>query len=442
MTAGALPHRLGTYRLINRIGEGGMGVVYLAADSQDRLVAVKVLRSQASIDLQTRRRVAREVEAMRRVRSPFVAEVIDADLAGDVPYLVTRFVPGRRLDKVVADEGPLRGASLQRLAYGLATALAAMHAAGIVHRDLKPGNVMLAGDDPVVIDFGIAQVADATPLTRTGVHLGTPGYLAPEVIEGQSWCRPSSDVHSWAATVAFAARGEPLFGTGPLEALSCRIVRGTVNLDGIHGALYPLLAAALLREPTQRPSAAWLASQIAQLDLTKPVPPPTSMSLTREPAPPQRPGDGRDLVPQQRPAPPAEAVGVVSQSARHLLAAPADSDKGARGKRIELGRPRHRPLALAALVIAVAISLLLPVAGTVAVAALLTGLRAADRSRQHITARRISRGVRVTNPVLVAASMAWQLARAAVVTIMIAPLPLFTLAPCPPRPSRAFRAAR
>ncbi len=413
MTAGALPHRLGTYRLINRIGEGGMGVVYLAADSQDRLVAVKVLRPQASIDLQTRRRVAREVEAMRRVRSPFVAEVIDADLAGDVPYLVTRFVPGRRLDKVVADEGPLRGASLQRLAYGLATALAAMHAAGIVHRDLKPGNVMLAGDDPVVIDFGIAQVADATPLTRTGVHLGTPGYLAPEVIEGQSWCRPSSDVHSWAATVAFAARGEPLFGTGPLEALSCRIVRGTVNLDGIHGALYPLLAAALLREP-----------------------------LTREPAPPQRPGDGRDLVPQQRPAPPAEAVGVVSQSARHLLAAPADSDKGARGKRIELGRPRHRPLALAALVIAVAISLLLPVAGTVAVAALLTGLRAADRSRQHITARRISRGVRVTNPVLVAASMAWQLARAAVVTIMIAPLPLFTLAPCPPRPSRAFRAAR
>lgn len=115
----------------------------------------------------------------------------------------------------------------------------------------------------------------------------------------------------------------------------------------------------------------------------------------------------------------------MSQSARHLLAAPADSDKGARGKRIELGRPRHRPLALAALVIAVAISLLLPVAGTVAVAALLTGLRAADRSRRHITARRISRGVRVTNPVLVAASMAWQLARAAVVTIMIAPLPLF-----------------
>src|SRR6266571_9152099 len=217
-----LSDRLGPYRLLDRIGEGGMGVVHLAADSENRLVAIKVLRPQTAGDATARRRLAREVETMRRVRSPYVAEVIDADVTGDMPYIVTRFVPGSTLEHVVAEHGPLRGQRLQRLAYGLAGALAGVHAAGVVHRDLKPGNVLIVGDDPVVIDFGIAQAGDATRLTLTGMFMGTPGYLAPEVIEGQETGR-ASDVHSWGATVAFAATGRPPFGTGTFEAIFYRI---------------------------------------------------------------------------------------------------------------------------------------------------------------------------------------------------------------------------
>ncbi|HTZ30090.1 MAG TPA: serine/threonine-protein kinase, partial [Streptosporangiaceae bacterium] len=179
------PDRLGPYRLLERLGEGGMGVVYLAADEQQRRVAVKALRPAIAADPNARRRLAREVETMQRVRSPFVAEVLDADVTSDPPYIVTRYVSGQTLEDVVSQVGPLTGAHLARLASGLALALSAVHAAGVVHRDLKPGNVMIANGEPVVIDFGIAQVPDSTRLTQTGMFMGTPGYLAPEVIEGK-----------------------------------------------------------------------------------------------------------------------------------------------------------------------------------------------------------------------------------------------------------------
>jgi len=260
-----MPDRLGEYRLLDRIGEGGMGVVFLARDRRQRTVALKVLRSSVAGDPTARRRLAREVETMQRVRSPNVAEVIDADLDGGTPYIVTRFVPGRTLDDVVTQDGPLRGAALSRLASGLADALVAVHAAGVVHRDVKPGNVMLFQDIPVVIDFGIAQGPDATRLTMTGMFMGTPGYLAPEVIEG----RPSSeasDVHAWGATVAFAATGRPPYGTGPYEGIFYRIVNGQPDLSGVPAPLLPLLAAALARDPAHRPSAVQLRAQAAVLD--------------------------------------------------------------------------------------------------------------------------------------------------------------------------------
>jgi protein kinase-like protein len=260
-----MPERLGEYRLLDRIGEGGMGVVFLARDSRHRTVALKVLRSSVAGDPTARRRLAREVETMQRVRSPNVAEVIDADLSGGTPYIVTRFVPGRTLDDVVTQDGPLRGPALSRLACGLADALVAVHAAGVVHRDVKPGNVMLFQDTPVVIDFGIAQGPDATRLTMTGMFMGTPGYLAPEVIEG----RPSSeasDVHAWGATVAFAAIGRPPYGTGPYEGIFYRIVNGQADLNGAPAPLLPLLAAALARDPAHRPSAVQLRAQAAVLD--------------------------------------------------------------------------------------------------------------------------------------------------------------------------------
>jgi hypothetical protein len=260
-----VPERLGAYRLLDRIGEGGMGVVYLARDQGHRTVALKVLRSSVAGDPTARRRLAREVETMQRVRSPNVAEVIDADLTGDVPYIVTRFVPGRTLDDTVTQCGPLRGAALAQLATGLADALVAVHAAGVVHRDLKPGNVMLLHDTPVVIDFGIAQGPDATRLTMTGMFMGTPGYLAPEVIEG----RPSSeasDVHAWGATVGFAATGRPPFGTGSYETIFYRIVSGQADLSSAPAALLPLLAAALARDPAHRPSAIQLRALAGVID--------------------------------------------------------------------------------------------------------------------------------------------------------------------------------
>jgi len=260
-----MPDRLGGYRLLDRIGEGGMGVVFLARDRGHRTVALKVLRSSVAGDPTARRRLAREVETMQRIRSPNVAEVIDADLDGDRPYIVTRFVPGRTLDDVVAQDGPLHGQALASLAGGLADALVAVHAAGVVHRDVKPGNVMLFQGTPVVIDFGIAQGPDATRLTLTGMFMGTPGYLAPEVIEG----RPSteaSDVHAWGATVAFAATGRPPFGAGPYEGIFYRIVNGHADLAGAPAALLPLLAACLARDPAHRPPAVQLRAQAAVLD--------------------------------------------------------------------------------------------------------------------------------------------------------------------------------
>ncbi|HYB47806.1 MAG TPA: serine/threonine-protein kinase, partial [Streptosporangiaceae bacterium] len=244
-----------------------MGVVHLARDPQGRLVAIKVLHTAATESDEARRRLAREVETMRRVRSPYVAEVLDADVTGEFPYIVTRFVPGTTLDEMVRTRGPLSGSGLRRLACGTAEALAAIHAAGVVHRDLKPGNVMLSDDRPVVIDFGIAQAGDATRLTQTGLVMGTPGYLAPEVIEGQP-SSPASDVHSWGATMAFAATGRPPYGGGSYESIFYRIVSGQADLAGAPAPLVPLLTAALARDPARRPSASWLSAQVSSLDLS------------------------------------------------------------------------------------------------------------------------------------------------------------------------------
>ena len=259
------PGRLGPYRLLDRIGEGGMGVVYLGRDPEQRSVAVKVLRPAVAGDPNARRRLAREVETMRRVRSPYVAEVLDTDVTSETPYIVTRYVPGRTLDEVVTQEGPLSGARLIRLAAGLADALAAIHAAGVVHRDLKPGNVMMMNGDPVVIDFGIAQALDSTRLTMTGMFMGTPGYLSPEVIEGQN-STSFSDVHAWGATVAFAATGRPPFGSGSYETIFYRIVNGKPDLSGVPAPMAELLDAALRRDPAQRPAAIALRGRAAALD--------------------------------------------------------------------------------------------------------------------------------------------------------------------------------
>ena len=311
-----IPDRLGPYRLRERLGEGGMGAVYLARDRERRMVAVKVLHSRVAEEPNARRRLAREVEAMRRVRSPFVAEVLDADVTGKFPYIVTRYVPGHTLDDVVRRQGPLPGWALERLARGLSQALAAVHAAGVVHRDLKPGNVMLHDGDPVVIDFGIAHTGDATRLTQTGMFMGTPGYLAPEVIEGQP-STEASDIHSWGATIAYAATGRPPFGSGSFENIFYRIVQGNADIAGLPGPLAQLVSAALSRDPRSRPTAAALCAQCASPGLAA-GPPVLHGATTQAPGygngvaygsagaaarPPAGPPPSTRRAPDMRPAP-------------------------------------------------------------------------------------------------------------------------------------------
>ncbi|HWI33844.1 MAG TPA: serine/threonine-protein kinase, partial [Lapillicoccus sp.] len=244
--------RLGPYRLVSRLGEGGMGVVHLGLDAHGRAVAIKVLRPHVAYDPEARWRLEREVDTLTRICSERVAAVIDSDIAGDRPYLVTRYVAGPSLDDVVTDEGPLSADQLVLLGRGLVEALEAIHAVGVVHRDLKPGNVLLEDGEPVVIDFGIAHIADDVRLTSGGLVMGTPGYLSPEVIGG-SPVTQATDWWGWAATLAFAASGRPPFGRGPMDVVLGRVNRGEADLTGVDGRLSPLLAAALSPDPALRP---------------------------------------------------------------------------------------------------------------------------------------------------------------------------------------------
>ncbi len=244
--------RLGEYRLVQRLGEGGMGVVHLALDRHGRAVAIKVLRQHIAHDPDARARLTREVSSLSRITSPRVAPIIDADVDGPTPYIVTRYVPGPSLDDYVAERGLLPPAELHRVASGLAEALDAIHSAGVVHRDVKPGNVLLVDGDPVLIDFGIAHVADDIRLTMTGLVMGTPGYLAPEVVGGED-VTPATDWWGWAATTAFAASGTPPFGTGPMGAVLARVSAGDPDLEAVDPRIEPLLYAALSPNPARAP---------------------------------------------------------------------------------------------------------------------------------------------------------------------------------------------
>ncbi|HET7822739.1 MAG TPA: serine/threonine-protein kinase [Ornithinibacter sp.] len=244
--------RLGEYRLVQRLGEGGMGVVHLALDRHGRAVAIKVLRQHIAHDPDARARLTREVKSLSRITSPRVAPIIDADVDGPTPYIVTRYVPGPSLDDYVAERGLLPPADLHRVASGLAEALDAIHSAGVVHRDVKPGNVLLVDGEPVLIDFGIAHVADDIRLTMTGLVMGTPGYLAPEVVGGEDVTQ-ATDWWGWAATTAFAASGTPPFGTGPMSAVLARVSAGDPDLEAVDPRIEPLLYAALSPNPSERP---------------------------------------------------------------------------------------------------------------------------------------------------------------------------------------------
>lgn len=267
---------MGDYALLTPLGEGGMGIVHLAQGRDGRRVALKVLRPQVVGDQEARGRLAREVTSLTRVRSPWIAEMIDADPWAEVPYVVTRYVPGLSLHEHVVREGPIDGSDLHWLAGCLAEGLAAVHHVGVLHRDIKPGNVLMEGRTPILIDFGLARVADDVRLTQTGWLLGTPGYLAPEILYGDE-ATPAADVHAWAATVAYAAAGRAPYGRGPAMAVMDRTRRGQHDLSGIAKPMADVLAAALHPDPLERPLLrellAWLRPLSTRPELPEQPPP-------------------------------------------------------------------------------------------------------------------------------------------------------------------------
>ena len=264
---------MGDYRLLTKIGEGGMGVVHLAQAPDGSRVALKVLRQHVIGDDEARERLAREVASLRRVTSPRIAEVIDADPWGETPYVATRYIPGLSLHEHIRQLGPITGPDLAFLATGLAEAVIAVHQVGVLHRDIKPSNVLLEGRAPVLIDFGLARLAEDPRLTRTGWLLGTPGYLAPEILYGDD-ATTASDVHSWAATLVFASTGQPPFGTGPAMAVMDRVRRGEHDLSAVPRAVLPLLEACLAPDPEDRPTTATLLSELRRSAPRDPRPAP------------------------------------------------------------------------------------------------------------------------------------------------------------------------
>jgi serine/threonine protein kinase len=328
------PRRLGPYRLTGRLGRGGMGTVFLGEDAAGRRVAVKVINPELADDEAFHDRFRREVTAARQVRRFCTAAVLDARLDGDPLYVVTEYVAGPSLDEAVRSGGPLRGGDLEALAVNIATALGAIHGAGIVHRDLKPSNVLLSPTGPRVIDFGIARALDAGDgPTRTGQFVGTPAYIAPELMHGRE-VTPAADVFSWGCVVAYAGTGRVPFAGETLPEIINRVTSDDPDLDGLDPAVQDLVARALAKDPSERPTVKQLLRSLTgeeapeaeagadvektsaeeapaeEAPLTVPLPPgpqpspPTAVATD----PPTLPATAAATVPPSAPPPPGPAV--------------------------------------------------------------------------------------------------------------------------------------
>ncbi|WP_151770276.1 serine/threonine-protein kinase [Streptomyces abyssomicinicus] len=247
------PRRVGPYHLVGRLGRGGMGQVFLGRSQGGRLVAVKLVNPELAEDTEFRRRFALEAEAARRVGGFYTAQVVDAGVDEDQPWLVTAYIPGPSLQQAVRAHGPLPCAALRVLGSGLAEGLAAIHKCGLVHRDLKPANVILADDGPRVIDFGIARALDSEHLTASAI--GTPGFMSPEQCLGRE-TGPASDVFALGCVLVYAATGRSPYGQGNAVALHYRTVHEAPDLTGLPAELVPFLESCLSTAPERRPSVA------------------------------------------------------------------------------------------------------------------------------------------------------------------------------------------
>ncbi|OUC88993.1 serine/threonine-protein kinase, partial [Streptomyces swartbergensis] len=257
------PTVVGPYRLLGRLGSGGMGRVYLGRSAGGRTVAVKIVHPHFALDEEFRARFRREVDAARRVGGAWTAPVLDADPDARVPWVATAYAAGPSLSAAVAEGGALPAHTVRVLGAGLAEALAAVHELGLVHRDVKPSNVLLTLDGPLLIDFGIARATDGTAsLTSTGVSIGSPGYMSPEQILGKG-VTGAADVFSLGAVLAYAATGEPPFPGDSSASLLYKVVHEEPELGGLDGQLRELTAACLTKDPGTRPAPAEVARRLA-----------------------------------------------------------------------------------------------------------------------------------------------------------------------------------
>ncbi|WP_253809787.1 protein kinase domain-containing protein [Nocardia amikacinitolerans] len=363
------PRRIGDYRLLGVLGAGGMGRVYLGRNAGGRTVAVKVIRPDLAGGNEFRTRFRREVDAARRVGGRFTAPVLDADVDADPPWLATGYVAGFALSEAVERFGTFTEPTLLVLARGLAEALIAVHEAGVVHRDLKPSNVLLAVDGPKVIDFGIARAVEDTALTTTGKVIGSPGFMCPEQVTGET-VGPASDVFALGGVLAFAAAGHGPFGRGETMHMLWRIVYEDPQLDAVPDRLRPLVASCLAKDPVGRPTprrlldelaalgvperAGWLPPPVLEevsvravrlLDLDSgPVDVPEEFSETAIPVtpPPRHPtsvGDAAMGSPRQHEVTPAGAGGSSADSGWPPPGSPAGADAAPAGTAWQRGAP-------------------------------------------------------------------------------------------------------
>ncbi|MER7174137.1 protein kinase domain-containing protein [Streptomyces mesophilus] len=276
------PREIGGYAVEERLGSGGMGVVYRARSASGRPLAVKVVHAHYADDEEFRVRFRRELAAARRVSGAFTAPVVDADPDADRPWMATLFIPGENLGTHVRRHGPLPLGRLRELATGLAEALRELHRTDVVHRDLKPANVMLAEDGPRVIDFGISRAAafhDGQPLTDTGRVMGTPPYMSPEQLTDPREVGPPADVFSLGSVLVYAATGRgPFDGDSPYET-AIRVVEGAPQLDGVPDELRPVVERCLHKSPKDRPT----PDELLALLHGAPLPPRTPSAASAPP---------------------------------------------------------------------------------------------------------------------------------------------------------------
>ncbi|UOB13432.1 serine/threonine-protein kinase [Streptomyces sp. HP-A2021] len=308
------PKSIGGYRLLDRLGAGGMGVVYRGRARSGRDVAIKVVHAQYAADPVFRTRFRQEIAAVRKVSGAFTAPVLDADPEAALPWMATQYVPGPSLARRIRDRGALPDAEVRGLALGLVEALRDIHRAGVVHRDLKPANVLLAEDGPRVIDFGISRAAENhQTLTETGQMIGTPPFMSPEQLVDARTVGPASDVFSLGSLLVYAVTGRGPFDADSPYLTAYRVVHDVPVLEGVGQPLRELLERCLSKDAADRPGLDELSRGFATA-LPGPEADDASTVLLRRDRPGPRPGPADTSAPARRgrPWPLPAAIGTVA----------------------------------------------------------------------------------------------------------------------------------